>query len=71
MKNKLYSNQYILNVNFPKKYMNGFIIKKTIQDLYKDKDLLTDISAIVQGFISITPLTIDRTDYNVFDSLDI
>ena len=71
MEKKNYSNKYILNFNFPKNYQSEFVIKMTRQDMGYDNDGLTDVGALVQGFISLTPLTLDRTDYSILKKLQV
>lgn len=89
--NKLYSKNYVLNINFPtKEHKNSQGVKAAIQgikvfktkfnididNVYKQEDQecildnnsLTDVYLTKNGFISLTPLKIEQTD---FDSLSI
>ncbi|MCS7227870.1 MAG: 5'/3'-nucleotidase SurE [Endomicrobia bacterium] len=40
---------------------------KLISNNIKQKNVITDIAAVESGYVSITPLTYDITDYNKFD----
>ena len=46
------------------------IISRGSPDYARDKDIETsDVKAIYNNYISITPLTIDRTDYNILNKI--
>ena len=91
-KNKLYSNDYVLNINFPVK---GFIESKGLSlakqgikifntkfdlasdNMYNvsseeeihDTNPLTDVYLADQGYITLVPLKIDQTNYEVLQDL--
>lgn len=84
----LVSKEYVLNINFPRKFFNDakdIVIVKCCEDRgssvvreYEDSYILifeeislenidkgTDVYAINRGYISITPLMLDRTNHSL------
>lgn len=48
----------------------NLIISRGAPDFARDKDSkLSDVSAIYNNYISITPLTVDRTEYNILNKV--
>lgn len=68
---KLYSNKWVLNVNFPaSEFTESKDIKVTYVDIYRkdtlyeslEVDMLTDHEAVYQGYTSVTPLKLGNGD---------
>lgn len=70
-KHKLLSKKYALNINFPKeKNKTNKLFVVTHQAVpHPKKSCLSDVEAINQGYITMTPLSLDKTDYESLNSL--
>ncbi len=47
-------------------YQEGMVWQKGKPDFSLDKDIDSDVKAVNDGYISISPLTVDRTDHKFF-----
>lgn len=68
MDNHLYSKKYSLNINIPKNINNFKYQFCFVDNLYCNKN--TDVKAIKDGIISISPLTIQMTDCDALNDLN-
>ena len=66
-----YTSQGVTNFDaYYEQLENSYVLSKGGPDLSKDLNLDTDVNAIYHNYISISPLTVDRTNYNILKNLN-
>ena len=66
-----YTSQGVTNFDaYYEQLENSYVLSKGGPDLSKDLNLDTDVNAIYHNYISISPLTVDRTNYNILKKLN-
>ncbi len=75
-RNNLLSNEYVLNINFPRNLKSNELkwVKHSFSNAYSSIDnynnSLTDYSLNKEGYITITPISCDRNNYKILEKMN-